>query len=900
MFFVIAPYNRATGGVELAHQMCAQLNHIEPDCAKMAYFDNGDASFFGFPLDQNGPAVYDKYVVSHAISFEEIDHEGNVVIIPEGITPIVELFHKAKRVIWWMSVDGYLSCFDQGIPTNLDRLTRMVDLHLYQSEYARDYLQKNLPAARALKVTDYINELYGTFLYPGAYRKNVVLYNPSKGLDIVLQLQKVITEIEWVPIVNLASEELMILMQTAKVYVDFGNHPGKDRIPREAAVNGCCVITNKMGSAAYTEDVPIPEKYKFDNPVADALAIKQLILDICEHYEEHQKEFDSYRERIRGERKQFAAEVEQFYQYYQKERYAFIDIAGTEYENAKIKNQKIADTTEEYLIFANGDVVSAHEVADMLSDYHYMDSTPLLVLCGHAPKTNDLYGLIEDLRLETYAMVVRRELFSKVGAFNDRLVEGINREFLCRAVQECNPIFLECSDVEWKQAHSEGEFFTNAYLLVRYLKQLTDVGRMEELLDSYMAYARDCGQDAYFETCINQLLAPDRKLYQKIYLSTAPFFIIRGGDTCYGVLRTFADRFAEALEKRGQRVIITSGNSMNDEQFGQLKTERFRGIIGFQAAILLKPIFHGIQGNRFNFWLDHPMFFHPLLDQMDTPVIFLCQDGDHADYMERMCQMGHGLHFPPAVVPVAMSAQEKVYDISFMGTYFDADQMWTVVNHMEGELGELAREVAAYLLENPDVNYNWVSEHFLGKYPQLTERYSYEVIMEHLWEACRIAPYTYRSRVIRKILDAGYELHVYGDSWKAYPKQDEDRLICHAEVSPEEIARVIGQSKISLNVMTWHKAGMTERIMEIMMGGSVCLTDETRYLKDHFTQMEDIAMFRLDALDQLPDIIDQLLQDDSLRCKITEHAYQKVMSEHTWDVRVAQFMDMVKEMEEAL
>ena len=74
MFFVIAPYNRATGGVELAHQMCAQLNHIEPDCAKMAYFDNGDASFFGFPLDQNGPAVYDKYVVSHAISFEEIDH----------------------------------------------------------------------------------------------------------------------------------------------------------------------------------------------------------------------------------------------------------------------------------------------------------------------------------------------------------------------------------------------------------------------------------------------------------------------------------------------------------------------------------------------------------------------------------------------------------------------------------------------------------------------------------------------------------------------------------------------------------------------------------------------------------------------------------------------------------
>ena len=144
MFYMIAPYNRATGGVELAHQMCAQLNVLEPGSAKMAYFDNEDASFSGFPVDMNGPKIYDKYAVSHAVSFEEIDHEGNVVIIPEGITPVVELFHKAKRVIWWMSVDGYLGCFDKGIPTNLDQLMKMVDLHLYQSEYARDFLQKNL------------------------------------------------------------------------------------------------------------------------------------------------------------------------------------------------------------------------------------------------------------------------------------------------------------------------------------------------------------------------------------------------------------------------------------------------------------------------------------------------------------------------------------------------------------------------------------------------------------------------------------------------------------------------------------------------------------------------------------------------------------------------------------
>ncbi len=582
-----------------------------------------------------------------------------------------------------------------------------------------------------------------------------------------------------------------------------------------------------------------------------------------------------------------------------KKTYVWIDIDGASFEDTFIKNQNIAHTTETYLIFANQNVVTAQEVEEILERYRYMDHTPLLVLGQYVPKTNDLYGILEDLQLETYAMVVKRELFSKTGPFNDRLQEGSNREFLCRASCVCEPVFLECSDVNWQCQHTEGEWFTNAYLLVRYLKQLTEAGLMETMLNVYIAHANTQGFQSYFEHILQQFLAQDQELYQKIYLATAPFFIIRGGDICYSVLRTFADRFANALKQCGQRVIMTSGDDTEVTNLEALQKEHFRGIIGFQATILLKPVFHNVKGKRFDYWFDHPIFFHTLFNQMDTPVTFLCQDGNHADYINRMCEKGMGFHFPPAVSPVTEPLQEKRYDISFMGTYFDENKLWTIVNGMEAELGDLAREVATYLLQHPDMSYNEVTDMFLEQYPQITEKYSYEVIMEHLWEACRIAPYTYRNRVVRTILDAGYELHVYGEPWKGFPLREGDRLVCHEEVPSKEVARVIAQSKISLNVMSWHKDGMTERIMEIMMGKSVCLTDETRYLKKHFNQMEDIVMFQLHALDQLPDMIGKLLKDDALRKKITEHAYQKVMSEHTWDVRAEQFLDMVKEMEEA-
>ena len=41
-------------------------------------------------------------------------------------------------------------------------------------------------------------------------------------------------------------------------------HPGKDRMPREAALLGCCILTSTLGSADFFDDVPIMSEYKFE------------------------------------------------------------------------------------------------------------------------------------------------------------------------------------------------------------------------------------------------------------------------------------------------------------------------------------------------------------------------------------------------------------------------------------------------------------------------------------------------------------------------------------------------------------------------------------------------------------------------------------------------------------
>jgi len=59
------------------------------------------------------------------------------------------------------------------------------------------------------------------------------------------------------------------------MYIDFGTHPGKDRIPREAALRNCIVLTNRNGAADNNVDVPIPNEYKIHSVLSNLGKIRE-------------------------------------------------------------------------------------------------------------------------------------------------------------------------------------------------------------------------------------------------------------------------------------------------------------------------------------------------------------------------------------------------------------------------------------------------------------------------------------------------------------------------------------------------------------------------------------------------------------------------------------------------
>lgn len=309
---IASPTNKITGGTELLQQLCATLRASEID-ASMWYASGEVNRDFRNHFD----AIY------HNPSSVFTDDTNIIIVIPETMAYLLETVKKAEPVMWWLSVDNYIGrnsklrnpfrlyCRRLAAILKYNPKIRRID-NLVQSRYAYEYLSNAMKVdpKSIFYLSDYLN---GTYIAKVSLlrnkRQNRILYNPAKTSPFLERLMKDVTEYEWCALKGFSIDQMQNVMSGSKLYVDFGPHPGKDRIPREAAICGCCVITGRRGSAKNDVDVPIPSKYKFDETTASVDEVHNCITKIMNNYEIIIKDFENYREIITCEEERFTSDA---------------------------------------------------------------------------------------------------------------------------------------------------------------------------------------------------------------------------------------------------------------------------------------------------------------------------------------------------------------------------------------------------------------------------------------------------------------------------------------------------------------------------------------------------------------------------------------------------------------
>ena len=310
--YIISSTHAATGGTELLQQLCYQMRKMSVN-ALMYYTEKYD-----------GSNVKNKFELMYNNPVSDIIEDDTTIIVPE--TEIDFIFklktYSGNIIIWWLSVDNYYGFQKSGcgflrklyrtIKHNRNKILFKKCIHCVQSQYAYEYLHDKISVhdSKIHYLSDYINDAYLNYTFINKCDKeDIILYNPKKGYSFTKKLINSVKEYTWVPLEGMSNSQMIEAMSKAKVYVDFGNHPGKDRIPRETAFFGCCIITGLRGAAFNSTDIPILAKYKIEDKIENIEIIHEIIKTCISNYDKCINDFSEYRQMIINEKRKFIDDV---------------------------------------------------------------------------------------------------------------------------------------------------------------------------------------------------------------------------------------------------------------------------------------------------------------------------------------------------------------------------------------------------------------------------------------------------------------------------------------------------------------------------------------------------------------------------------------------------------------
>ena len=271
-----------SGGPEALHQLAHVLNE-QGATARMVYYGqysalhmDGDTILCG--VNEESP-VHASYADYHAPPLRRgIIDPDTLLVLPEGLieTAVGWLSTTAAHLaIWWLSVDNAPLKDREPDDAWEALLFRSRIHHFYQSNYACAMLYQR--GARHLSpLFDFTNR---AFVHEGlgdtspertaVARGRAVAFYPAKagprGQAFMAAMAERDPSLTVIPIENMTRQEVGEALRKVCLFIDFGHSPGKDRVPREAAILGAAILVRAAGAANHFNDYPLDASFLFSD-----------------------------------------------------------------------------------------------------------------------------------------------------------------------------------------------------------------------------------------------------------------------------------------------------------------------------------------------------------------------------------------------------------------------------------------------------------------------------------------------------------------------------------------------------------------------------------------------------------------------------------------------------------
>ena len=388
--------------------------------------------------------------------------------------------------------------------------------------------------------------------------------------------------------------------------------------------------------------------------------------------------------------------------------------------------------------------------------------------------------------------------------------------------------------------------------------------------------------------------------------------LLVGGSSQYNVLPYFVEGLKTGFQKAGITTYIYISSDLERlEQIIRDGYNYFQNTTGYQYILLMNGVFLEIERydvivenyrNLFDnegskiipMFVDHPCYHKGRLSYAHYTHMVLFADGNWVKYVKNNLK-----NVPdPVFLPLGgieyenklMEFYERENKVVFFGGYSDLKEIQRKIE--EHKYLPIIRKIIERLMANPKMTIENIvdslEEENNSKYTihhVVFDTDVFGIIDEYI-------RHYYRQKVIFTIAKKGIPIDIYG--WNNVNYSNYPNVQLKEAVPLDKMLEICQNTRFVLNVQPWIKVGTQERVFNTMLCGAIAITDETQYLIENTVDKQNILMYKLQDIEELPCKIQYYMNNEIEAQKIAEAGYMLAKQNHTWSNREEELVKIMK------
>ncbi|WP_018249186.1 glycosyltransferase family protein [Orenia marismortui] len=371
--------------------------------------------------------------------------------------------------------------------------------------------------------------------------------------------------------------------------------------------------------------------------------------------------------------------------------------------------------------------------------------------------------------------------------------------------------------------------------------------------------------------------------------------VLLKGKSRYNVARYFIDNLSQIYNKLGYKTkIIDSSSDDTDDLFNILLTNKVKFVLAVNGKVIkyfTEELAYFPNINFVSKYADHPVYhYNRLLSPLENETI-LCVDKTHKKFIKEVLNLDSIFVPAGAHINFDNNIVEKDNDILFAGTIKDPEFFRTEWLKFGGLISEIFDELAEYALSKEFLDIQNDVDYILKcKGIDLKRNHKKDI-----YKCARLVDKYARNYRRIKVLNAlkGFNVKVFGSGWHKFIENKKGYSINNS-IDFEKLIEEIKKSKILINVIPEFSYNGHERIFNGMYYGTAVVTNTNEYLRNNFKDNEDIIYYKWKEIDQLPNILNKLLDNEDKLKKITRNGQKKVAKSHTFLHRAKEILSYIE------